>query len=434
MLRQPLQLGNAFHRRRTHGTDDCDAAYVSAEDPWSTIVGLMDCGHDQGRECEPLAALKSAIGEQKAAPLRVPVSKPRIERYLRTVSFLGGLRSLQARYARQDRMSEMPNLRKLASTPPYPEFLHAFCRKISFDPGDIVRRQDQYYKELYLVTEGSLDVLSPSPAREARTSIGPGSMIGEIGLLQGSRATAAIVARTAASALVIDYETLWKIHEGDRRTAVQFCRYLAKVSQPNDNKANLMSLLPSSSKASDVDVSICNNDDQVLQEAMRLRYNVCCVEYGRDSPDADHAKRILTDRLDGFGHMFVAVKAGEVIGTLRTNLSREGSLGIFEELYGMTSSKHHPAHTAICGRFTVKKLHRGTPVFLKLCTVFLDYMIKQDILECYVGCEPHLAAIYTTLGFRQAAERFFHYDFGPNDPMVLDLARHGKRLRGLAGI
>jgi hypothetical protein len=43
-------LGNAFHRRHTHGTDDCDAAYVTAEDPWSTVVGLMDCGHDQGRE------------------------------------------------------------------------------------------------------------------------------------------------------------------------------------------------------------------------------------------------------------------------------------------------------------------------------------------------------------------------------------------------
>ena len=329
----------------------------------------------------------------------------------------------------------MTNLRDLAPMTPYPEFLHAFCRKISFNAGDIVRRQDQYYKELYLVTEGCLDALSPSPAREVRTSIGPGSMMGEIGLLQGSRATETVVARTAASALVIDYETLWKIHEGDRRTAVQFCRYLAKVSQPNDNNPNpnLMSLLPGTSKASDVDVFI-SRSDEMLQEAMRLRYNACCVEYGRESPDADHQKRILKDRFDEFGHVFVAVKAGEVIGTFRTNLSREGSLGIFEELYGMTSSKHHPARTAICGKFTVKKANRGTPVFLKLCAAFLDYMIKQDILECYVGCEPHLAAIYTTLGFRRAAEQFFHYDFGPNDPMVLDLTQHGKRLCRLAGI
>jgi predicted GNAT family N-acyltransferase len=194
-----------------------------------------------------------------------------------------------------------------------------------------------------------------------------------------------------------------------------------------------MSLLPGVGKVSDVGVFICQND-QMLQEAMRLRYDVCCVEYGRESPDADHEKRILKDRFDDFGHVFVAVKAGEVIGTFRTNLSREGSLGIFEEFYGMTSSKHHPARTAICGRFTVKKSNRGTPVFLKLCSACLDHMIRQDILECYVGCEPYLAAIYTTLGFRRAAERFFHYDFGPNDPMVLDLTRHGKRLSTLAGI
>jgi predicted GNAT family N-acyltransferase len=317
---------------------------------------------------------------------------------------------------------------------PYPDFLHDCCRKANFQPGDIVRRQDHYYKELYLVTEGSLEVLSGPPAREIRTSLGPGSTVGEIGLLQGSRATATVVARTAASALVIDYETMWKIHEGDRSTAVQFCRYLAKVSPPNDNKTNVMSLLPSSNMASNADVLICGNDARMLQEAMRLRYNVCCVEYRRESPDVDHEKRILTDRFDEFGHVFVAVKAGEVIGTLRANLSREGSLGIFEELYGMTSSKHHPARTAICGKFTVKKSNRGTPVFLKLCSAFLDFVIRRDILECYVGCEPHLASIYTTLGFRRAAERFFHYDFGPNDPMVLDLTQHGKRLSGLAGI
>jgi CRP-like cAMP-binding protein len=327
---------------------------------------------------------------------------------------------------------------------PYPDFLHDCCRKASFQPGDIVRRQDHYYKELYLVTEGSLEVLSGPPAREIRTSLGPGSAVGEIGLLQGSRATATVVARTAASALVLDYETMWKIHEGDQSKAVRFCRYFAKVSQSHDSKSNamsllpgtnsLMSLLPGTNKAADVDVFICQKDERMLHEALRLRYNVCCVEYGRESPDADHEKKILQDSLDEFGHVFVAVKAGEVIGTFRTNLSREGSMGIFEELYGMNSSKHHPARTAICGRFTVKKSNRGTPVFLKMCSALLGHIIRQDIVECYVGCEPNLAAIYATLGFRRAAEQFYHYDFGPNDPMVLDLIQHGKRLCGLAGI
>ena len=127
--------------------------------------------------------------------------------------------------------SEMPNFRAPALGPTYPEFLHGLCRKASFNAGDIVRHQDQYYKEIYLVTEGWLDVLSGSPERGAPTaSLGPGSTIGEIGVRQGSRAAATIVARTAASALVIDYDTMWKIHEGDRSTAVQFCRYLAKGS------------------------------------------------------------------------------------------------------------------------------------------------------------------------------------------------------------
>jgi len=330
--------------------------------------------------------------------------------------------------------SEMPNFREPALGPTYPEFLHGLCRKASFNAGDIVRHQDQYYKEIYLVTEGWLDVLSGSPERGAPTaSLGPGSTIGEIGVRQGSRAAATIVARTAASALVIDYDTMWKIHEGDRSTAVQFCRYLAKVSQPIGSTPSIRSLLSSSDKASNVDVSICQNNE-ILHEVLRLRYSIGCVEFGRESPDADDEKKTLSDRFDSFGYVFVAVKDGELIGSLRANLSTEGSMGIFEELYGMKSSRHHPDHTAICGRFIIKKSNRNSPVFLKLCIAFLDYLMKRDVVECYVGCEPHLTSVYGALGFKRSAERFFHYDFGPNDPMVLDLTQHGKRLCRLAGI
>jgi len=97
-------------------------------------------------------------------------------------------------------------------------------------------------------------------------------------------------------------------------------------------------------KAPIVAIYLCRNET-MLETALRLRYEVCYQELGRDSPYADHVKKIITDNLDDFGHIFIAIEDGETIGTLRLNLSIEGSLGVLEELYGMRTSAFHPAST-----------------------------------------------------------------------------------------
>ena len=100
----------------------------------------------------------------------------------------------------------------------------------------------------------------------------------------------------------------------------------------------------------------------------------------------------------------------------------------------MRASKNHPQRTAICTKVIIKKSKRGTPAYLKLCTEWLLYAMQEGILECYIGCEPKLTPILGMLGFKRSGERFYHYELGPNDPMMLDLVRHGKRLAGLAGL
>ena len=69
-----------------------------------------------------------------------------------------------------------------------------------------------------------------------------------------------------------------------------------------------------------IEVHLCRNKE-MLERAKRLRYEVYCEELGRRSPYADHDKKVITDHLDATGHVFVAIEAGETIGTLRGNLS-----------------------------------------------------------------------------------------------------------------
>ena len=83
---------------------------------------------------------------------------------------------------------------------------------------------------------------------------------------------------------------------------------------------------------------------------MRLRYEVYCVELGRDSPFADHEARTISDSLDAFGNTFIAIEDSETIGTLRSNLSREGDLGHLQEVYGMRESLHHPEDFPLVGK------------------------------------------------------------------------------------
>jgi hypothetical protein len=101
-----------------------------------------------------------------------------------------------------------------------------------------------------------------------------------------------------------------------------------------------------------------------------------CGEFGRQSPNADHGRGIIADDLDRFGHCFIAVEAGETIGTLRLNLTSEGPLGMVEELYGMRSSPHYPAATSVCTKFIVEKAKR----WIRLVPEPLSSMIRKLVI------------------------------------------------------
>jgi hypothetical protein len=176
-----------------------------------------------------------------------------------------------------------------------------------------------------------------------------------------------------------------------------------------------------------IDVALCS-DQAMLACAQRLRYEVYCGELGRQSPYADHARGIISDPLDDFGHTFIAVENGETIGTLRTNFSNEGPLGILEDHYGMRASKHHPARTAICTKFIVKRSKRGSLAFHKLLVAWLAHVMRNGAAECYIDCTPNLARFYERCEFRASGAPFFHYENGLSVPMMLDLVQHGNAL------
>jgi predicted GNAT family N-acyltransferase len=176
-----------------------------------------------------------------------------------------------------------------------------------------------------------------------------------------------------------------------------------------------------------IEVALCC-DQAMLKSAQRLRYEVYCAEFGRQSPYADHARKLITDPLDRFGHTFIAIEDGETIGTLRTNFASEGPLGALEDHYGMRVSKHHPARTAICTKFIVKRSRRGSLVFFKLLAAWLEHVMRNGIAECYIDCTPNLGRFYERCEFQVCGAPFLHDENGLSFPMMLDLTCHSKAL------
>jgi predicted GNAT family N-acyltransferase len=314
-----------------------------------------------------------------------------------------------------------------------PKLLQPFCRELRFAPGDVLRQKGQHYTDMYLITQGAVDVDRANGAAKLVIS-GAGSPIGEIGFLRGSPATATVTARTAAGALVIDDHTLARLEREQPALAADLLRELAEIAE---ERANDNLIFTATAKtyawAQPIDVYLCRSQD-MLESAQRLRYAVYCEELGRHSPYADHDKKIISDDLDAAGHTFVAVEAGDTIGTLRANSPAEASVGILEELYGMRASAHYPQGTVVCTKFIVKKSKRGGATAMKLISAIVRYGIRHQIKEVYIDCIPALLPYYKALGFTIAGQKFFHRENGPSHPMVLDMVKHGSRLSSERGL
>jgi CRP-like cAMP-binding protein/predicted GNAT family N-acyltransferase len=316
------------------------------------------------------------------------------------------------------------------------KLLQSICRQVRFEAGNVLRRKGQYYRDMYLITEGCVVVdLEAGDGAATRLLVSDvGSPIGEIGFIRGSSARATVTTREATAALVIDDPTLARLEREQPALAARLLRHLADTAEERTSYNLTWSTASmAGARSQAIEVYLCRNRD-MLESAQRLRYDVYCRELGRQSPHADHDRRIITDRLDDGGHVFVAVEAGETIGTLRANLSFEGSLGILEELYGMRVSSHHPQATGICTKFIVRKSKRGSPASIKLISAVVQYGMRQGIKECYIDCVPALLPYYKALGFTLTRQKFFHVENGPSHPMVLDLVRHGERLGNERGI
>jgi N-acyl-L-homoserine lactone synthetase len=305
----------------------------------------------------------------------------------------------------------------------------SFAKRVSFQPGDLLRQKGVHYRDMFLTIDGDFEVdFEAEGAQPTLRLSGPGAPIGEIGFLRGTAANATVKAASSGSAVLIDDDVLENIERDQPAIATQFLHRLAQVAEERTSFNVLTSGgTPALAKGPAIEILVCRTEE-TLKRAQRLRYEVYCEELGRQSPFADHAERIISDGLDAFGNTFIALENGEAVGTLRVNEPSLGPLGVLETLYGMNNSVHHPASTVVCTKFVVRKSRRGSPIAFKLIAAVVRYGMQRQLKECYIDCIPALLPYYKAMGFVPCGQRFLHRENGPSDPLMLDLVKYGKRL------
>nr|WP_319386186.1 cyclic nucleotide-binding domain-containing protein [uncultured Roseibium sp.] len=305
--------------------------------------------------------------------------------------------------------------------------LTSICDERRFPSGHVLRYEGGFAGDMLLVLEGEVEVRFEQGDLSTRLTSGRNTILGEIGFLTGSGASARVETLTNIRAIGIGRKELDLLETRQPDMAAAFSRYLAKLMRARLKQNDV--LLDDFEKAAPppLEVFQCNTEDLILR-AQRLRYDVYCGEFGRPSPYADHEARTLIDPLDEHGTSFIAVYEGEDAGTARVNLAQHGGLSILPELYGMGASEHHPHKTCVITKYAIPEKWRGGATYMRIFAGIATFVQATGIREIYIDCVPDLARFYATMKFRQSADEFVHYENGLSVPMVLDVAEYHARI------
>jgi GNAT superfamily N-acetyltransferase len=155
----------------------------------------------------------------------------------------------------------------------------------------------------------------------------------------------------------------------------------------------------------------------------RFRYQVYVREMGRTEPLACHQRGRLTDPMDETAFIVAATDTvtRKTVGTIRSNLLREGGACHYEELYGLATLSAAERHaTSITTRLMVTAEHRGGALAVQLAMAAYALAGSTGIESDYIDCNDPLVPFFTRLGYRRV-RRVTHPQYGNVTVMRLEV-------------
>jgi hypothetical protein len=154
-----------------------------------------------------------------------------------------------------------------------------------------------------------------------------------------------------------------------------------------------------------------------------LRYNVIACEQGGAADAAiDHGTRTIIDPADATGFVFAVWAEGQLAGTVRVNLLRDGPVAPYCRLLGLANLPDDERRlVGVTSRLVVGARWRGTPLFVRLCQAATRHSLAAGLAWDYIVVRPQMAALYARFGYRSAGTAVDFPGVGELMPLRLHL-------------
>lgn len=149
-----------------------------------------------------------------------------------------------------------------------------------------------------------------------------------------------------------------------------------------------------------------------VEGLQRLRYEVYVEELGRYRAAADHGRRLLVEPEDAGSWLFYGRDGGEVVASTRITWGGAGFSSRQVDQYELQPwLEELPAELLAVGeRTTVRASHRGTRAVDEVLAASAPVGTEHGVQVVFGCCEPHLVALYISMGQRPYARRNINSD------------------------
>lgn len=168
-------------------------------------------------------------------------------------------------------------------------------------------------------------------------------------------------------------------------------------------------------------LSIVKADDEELSDlTYRFRYHVYVRLMQRRQIHADHTRCIVREPMDERGSNYLAVRDGNVVGSVRRNFLDDPAVGYYSRIYeAHRFGLARAAQIAMTTKLMVLPAQQRTSTPIKLLHAFAADGYRNGVQIDLIDCNKPLIPLFERMGFFSYRGWAFHKEFGTVRPMFL---------------
>lgn len=178
--------------------------------------------------------------------------------------------------------------------------------------------------------------------------------------------------------------------------------------------------------------TILANSPELLEAAWRFRYLIYVEHMGRRQIHADHVRRWVREPLDETGRVYLALRDGEVVGTIRGNFASDPGLDYYVKLYKLERFGFRDLSRV---QFTTKLIVHpdmaGSILAPRMIAAYAAEGYRLGVEVDFIDCNKHLISFFEKMGYFSYCGWTFHKEYGSVRPMFfpVDVVAYLKELR-----